>query len=194
MPGMTNEEMRERLKEAIESGKMPEEQYLRNLEKFPVEEPEPEDAPIEEDYETEPCPTCDFEIVKGSPCPFCGTEEDTEFTEDSAETPETLAAMDSAETAEPIAPVKIAPTWGAPEPEIGEEELPDISDDLDSEKGEKVTEYVDKLISLGIKPAAQREALIVHYLEFDEAHMQKEVEFNDVHTDVMKYFVETNSR
>ena len=67
MSEMSNLEMRERLKTAFDSGKMSEEQYLRNLKKFPVDE---SDTGGSEENETIFCPTCDFEIVKGSDCPF----------------------------------------------------------------------------------------------------------------------------
>ncbi|MBA3045349.1 MAG: hypothetical protein KKH41_08515 [Candidatus Thermoplasmatota archaeon] len=76
---------------------------------------------------------------------------------------------------------------GAGEPAA---EPPAVTIPPGKEKNVKVAEYVDRLISLGLKPSFKRDMLITHYLEFDESHMQREIDFNGIHTDIMKYYVE----
>jgi DNA/RNA endonuclease YhcR with UshA esterase domain len=70
---------------------------------------------------------------------------------------------------------------------------PQMQEPIVPVKTREVEEYVDHLISLGIKHQARREELIIHYMGFDEKHMMKEIGFNGIHTDLMDYFVEKDS-
>ncbi|MFO7619422.1 MAG: hypothetical protein R6W91_07215 [Thermoplasmata archaeon] len=85
---------------------------------------------------------------------------------------------------------RIAKDADEPQTKGKEGAIPTPASAAGSGKAGKVEEYIDKLISLGIKHPSRREALIIHYMGFDEKHMRKEIEFNGIPTDLMDCFAD----